>query len=160
MLNSEELAELLYIAYNRDDADLLNFRKALEMEYDALYTTSEDVIKKKEAAIEEKLEKEALDIATQAVLATDMKDKIKKAKGKEKDKVLEIALSALAQYESQFDPILYQNTVMELLKLTSIKYENDDVEEKSTTTPKTTKETTKKDTATKKRSTTKKASKV
>ena len=44
ILNSEELAELLYIAYNRDDSELLQLSKALDAEYDSLYNTAKDVL--------------------------------------------------------------------------------------------------------------------
>ena len=36
ILDSEELAELLYVAYNRDEAEVLQLAKALDSQYDAL----------------------------------------------------------------------------------------------------------------------------
>ena len=48
ILSSEEVAELLYIAYNRDDSELLQFSKALDGQYDALYSTGKDVLEKKQ----------------------------------------------------------------------------------------------------------------
>ena len=47
ILSSEEICELLYIAYNRDDSELLQFSKALDGQYDALYSTGKDVLEKK-----------------------------------------------------------------------------------------------------------------
>lgn len=54
ILNSEELSELLYIAYNRDDANMLSFNRLLESQYDSLYTTGKDVLKKKQEILDEK----------------------------------------------------------------------------------------------------------
>ena len=48
ILDSEELAELLYVAYNRDESELLQLSKALDAQYDALYSTGKDVLKKKQ----------------------------------------------------------------------------------------------------------------
>ncbi len=36
VLDSEELAELLYMAYNRDEAEVINFNRALDAQYDRL----------------------------------------------------------------------------------------------------------------------------
>ena len=44
ILDSEELSELLYIAYNRDEAELLQFSKALDSQYDNLYSTGKEVL--------------------------------------------------------------------------------------------------------------------
>ena len=55
ILDSEELAELLYVAYNRDDANLLPFSKGIQTQYDSLYTTGKDVLKKKAELIDEKI---------------------------------------------------------------------------------------------------------
>ena len=52
ILNSEELAELLYIAYNKDDADIYNIRKALNSGFYRLYSTSKNVVEKKREAID------------------------------------------------------------------------------------------------------------
>ena len=47
ILNSNELVELLYMAYNRDDAEIFGIDKALNSQYDRLYSTSPDIFKKK-----------------------------------------------------------------------------------------------------------------
>ena len=47
VLNSNELAELLYISYNRDDEKLMDIRSALDSGFYRLYSTSKDVFEKK-----------------------------------------------------------------------------------------------------------------
>ena len=59
ILDSEELAELLYIAYNRDDSELYGLDKALKAEYDELYSTAPDVLDKRMKAINQKIEEDA-----------------------------------------------------------------------------------------------------
>ena len=52
-MSSNELVELLYNAYNRDDSELLQLSKALDAQYDALYNTAKDVLQKKQEKLEE-----------------------------------------------------------------------------------------------------------
>lgn len=59
VLSSNELAELLYISYNRDDEKLLDVKTALESGFYRLYSTSKDVFEKKEDAMQNEVEKEA-----------------------------------------------------------------------------------------------------
>lgn len=59
ILDSEELAELLYIAYNKDDADIYNIRKALNSGFYRLYSTSKDVVEKRREAIDNAVKEKA-----------------------------------------------------------------------------------------------------
>ena len=52
ILTSEELAELLFIAYNKDDADIYNVKKALNSGFYRLYSSAQDVVEKKKIAID------------------------------------------------------------------------------------------------------------
>jgi len=47
MLDSAELSEVMYIALNRDDADIMNFKKALSSQFFGLYSTAKDPLLKK-----------------------------------------------------------------------------------------------------------------
>ncbi len=71
ILNSQELVELLYVAYNRDDSEILGLNKALTSGYEELYTTAEDVFKKKIKLLDERIRERAID------LANDTVDKVK-----------------------------------------------------------------------------------
>ena len=59
ILDSNELADLLYSAYNRDDKGLMGVQEALESGIFRLYSTSEDAIYKKTVALDEYLKNEA-----------------------------------------------------------------------------------------------------
>ena len=59
ILTSNELADLLYSSYNRDDKGILSVKEAIESGYFRLYSTSEDAFEKKADALDEYLRNEA-----------------------------------------------------------------------------------------------------
>lgn len=59
VLDSNELADLLYIAYNRDDKSLMSVREALESGYYRLYSTSRDAFEKKDELLREAISTQA-----------------------------------------------------------------------------------------------------
>lgn len=116
ILDSEELSELLYIAYNRDESELYQFSKALNAQYDALYSTGKDVLEKKEKMIDDQLNIEAIDLATESILKADKKKKLDDLRETEekKEKVKEKALNLVQEYQEQLDPNVYDYTVEEI----------------------------------------------
>lgn len=68
VLNSNELVDLLYVAYNRDDAEVYGVDKALKAGYDELYSTAPDVIDKKMKALDDRIAMEAFEKANQKVI--------------------------------------------------------------------------------------------
>lgn len=61
ILNSEELIELMYIAYNRDEYDTYGMDKAIQAGYDELYSTGEDAFLKRIKLLDELIEKRAVE---------------------------------------------------------------------------------------------------
>lgn len=59
VLDSSDIAELLYSAYNRDDKNYINVKQALESGFHRLYSTSVDAIQKKNTILVEGMRKEA-----------------------------------------------------------------------------------------------------
>ncbi|MBR3153189.1 MAG: hypothetical protein IKF52_06310, partial [Clostridia bacterium] len=114
VLDSEELAELLYVAYNRDDSELVQFSKALDAQYDALYTTGKDVIQKRKEQIEAQINEEAIELATESIVKADKYryiDAIKK-----QQKVKEKALEMIEDYKDQMDEVIYEGAKREIEK--------------------------------------------
>lgn len=68
VLDSNELVDLLYVAYNRDDAEIYGIDKAMEAGYTELYSTAPDVIDKKMKALNEQIEKQAFEMANEKVI--------------------------------------------------------------------------------------------
>ena len=84
VLNSNELVELLYIAYNRDESDIYSVTKAIRAGYNELYATAPDVLDKKMKALDERIEKEALNLAMETINVV-REEKERKVKKKEKN---------------------------------------------------------------------------
>ena len=60
ILDSYELAELLYVAYNRDESEVFNLRKALNAGYEDLYSTAPDVYEERIKLLNNKIREEAM----------------------------------------------------------------------------------------------------
>lgn len=67
ILSSNELADLLYVAYNRDESETYGLDKALRAGYDELYSTAPDVLDKKMRELDKKIEEEAFNKANEKV---------------------------------------------------------------------------------------------
>lgn len=80
VLDSNELVELLYVAYNRDEAEVYGVDKAIRAGYTELYSTAPDVLDKKMKAIDKEIEEKALEKAKLVV------DEVKSEKEKSIEK--------------------------------------------------------------------------
>lgn len=67
ILKSNELIELLYMAYNRDEAETFGLDKAMKAGYDEIYVTAPNVLKKKMAEIDKMIEDRAVKMANMKV---------------------------------------------------------------------------------------------
>ena len=118
VLNSEELAELLYVAYNRDDEELIQLSKALDAEYDALYNIGRDVLEKKKQQIEEKMDMQAAKLASESLIEADKELKEKKAEMARTEKVKKRALNIVDQYKDQMSDDLVRGTKKKIIEKT------------------------------------------
>lgn len=118
ILDSEELAELLYVAYNRDEAELLQLGKALDSQYDALYSSGKDVLTKKQEKLDQEINIAAIDMATDSLLKADRQKQIEEldlAISKE-EKIRKKANEILDTYKEQLEPRVYQLAKEEVRK--------------------------------------------
>ena len=84
VLDSEELVELLYIAYNRDESETYQLDKALKAGVDELYSTARDVLDKRMEEINVEVKVKANQKANEVALEAMMnQEKLRKAKRKE-----------------------------------------------------------------------------
>ena len=83
VMTSNELVELLYVAYNRDEAEVYGLDKALKAGYDELYSTAPDVVEKQMRALDKEIEEEALEKAKKKV--TEAKSEKQKALQEKKE---------------------------------------------------------------------------
>lgn len=86
VLNSKELIELMYIAYNRDEAEVNELEKALNAGFDEIYSTAPNVLEKRMKEIDKEIEREAIIRANEAVQqAVGNIEKEKQLKKKEEE---------------------------------------------------------------------------
>ncbi len=86
VLNSTELTELLYVAYNRDESETFNLQRALNAGYEDLYSTAPDVLDKRMKELDLKVEEDAIKKANEAVFSIiEENEKEKAVKRKEKE---------------------------------------------------------------------------
>lgn len=84
VLDSIELAELLYVAYNRDESEKLDLKKALNAGYEDLYTTAPNVFENRMKELDIKIQEEATKRANEVLLEAIEEDSAEKqAKAKE-----------------------------------------------------------------------------
>lgn len=93
VMNSNELVELLYVAYNRDEAEVYGLDKALKAGYDELYTTAQDVVEKQMKALDKEIEEEALEKARTKVTEarTEKQKALQEKKENKRDLIDELA---------------------------------------------------------------------
>ena len=96
ILDSNGLAELLYIAYNRDDAEIYDLEKALNAGYDELYSTGEDVLQKRMKKLDEKIERDAQQLANES-LREAMAETEEQKKVREKEEQMDELIKQMAQ---------------------------------------------------------------
>lgn len=113
VLNSEELAELLYIAYNRDDSELISIKKSVDAQYDSLYNTAKDVMDKQKEIIEEKVEKEAVDLTAKSITRADRLIKLRR---ENKEEIKRRAMEYVESYKNEMTEELYNETKKQIDK--------------------------------------------
>lgn len=111
VLNSEELVELLFNAFNRDELENINLKNYLENEADKLYTTSQDVLNKRKRMLQEEINIQGIELATQSITKADKKRKkeIEELEKNKNEKIKEKAKVTLEQYKSSFEENLYKD---------------------------------------------------
>ena len=120
ILDSEELAELLYVAYNRDASEVLQLSKALDAQYDSLYSTSKDTMTKRKELIEKEVEEQAVEIVTDTLIEED--NKLSLDDEEEKMRLLqEKSLELLEEYKDSIDPVLFEEAQKQVKEKTSFK---------------------------------------
>ncbi len=67
ILSSQELVELLYVAYNRDDSEIFGIEKAAAAGYDELYSTAPDVFEKKMRVLDETIRQKGIELANSTI---------------------------------------------------------------------------------------------
>lgn len=99
ILRSNELIELLYMAYNRDEAEVFRLEDAIKAGYDEIYSTAPDVLDKKMQEIDKLIIKKAEEKAVEKVNEV-ISEKERNIKEKE-DKLEELIDAVAKEYIQQ-----------------------------------------------------------
>ncbi len=108
VMSSEELAELLYVAYNRDAAESFTLRDAINSDYTRLYSTARDVLKEKKKRIEAQVEQAAAQLASQSLIKAD--NDIRTERANRVKQIKEKAKEMVDEYRDDISKPLYERT--------------------------------------------------
>ena len=132
ILDSNGLAELLYIAYNRDDAEIYDLDKALNAGYDELYSMGQDVFQRRIKELDKKIEEDARSMANEA-LGQAMAESETERKAKEKEAEMDDLIRQMASLIIEDNKELVGSDIAETAK--------EKVKSRKTTTKKVAKKT-------------------
>lgn len=116
ILDSHSLVDLLYMAYNRDEAEVFGLDKALMAGYDELYSTAPEVIEKKIAALDREIEARAVTKAeaTVAKVRTQKERKLDERVRKMEDIVDEMAKIIIQDNEAYLGKDITKDAIKEV----------------------------------------------
>ena len=113
VMESEELVELLYVAYNRDDSEIFSLDKAIEGDYSRLYSTAKDVLEKKGELLQEQILDQASDLAARSIRRAD---KIRRLRLQHQNEIKAKAMDFVEEYKLEMDQDLYDETKRQVKK--------------------------------------------
>lgn len=113
ILRSNELIELLYMAYNRDEAETFGLDKALRAGFDEMYSTAPDVLKKKMQELDKEIEKKALEKAREKVdeAKTELEKQVEQKEENMDDLVAEMAKLIIEENEEYLGTEVTQKAI-------------------------------------------------
>lgn len=103
ILNSEELIDLLFVAYNRDDTEYIEVEEHVEAEYDDFYRISKDVYLKEKEMIERKIDQDAMKLVSETIKSVDREkqEEIIKLRKQKAEKIREKAIQRMKAFRGK-----------------------------------------------------------
>ncbi len=136
VLTSNELVELLYVAYNRDEAEVFGLDKALRAGYDELYSTAPDVVDKQMKVLNKQIEEEAVQKAQQKVneVRSEKQKKLREMEDTKEDLINELVAEIIKENGQYVGQDIAQEAIkkIEQEKLEKEGGTKEDVQEKKT----------------------------
>ena len=96
ILDSTQLTELLYVAYNRDESEIYELSKVLNSGYEEIYSTAPDVLDKKMKELDKKIEEDAIRKANEILFEISEENEKERAI-KEKEKKIDKLIDNMAK---------------------------------------------------------------
>ena len=134
ILSSQELVDLLYVAYNRDEAERFGIEKATMAGYDELYSTSQDVFEKKMRVLDEEIRDRAIDLANETIEKVKSRPQqiAENKQSKFEELVKKMAEVIITENESYLGTDVAKNAVEEIKKTEKGGEETDEKEKRTT----------------------------
>ena len=141
VMDSYELAELLYVAYNRDESEVYGIDKALKAGYTELYSTAPDVLDKKMLALNKAIEEKALEMAKGYVdqIKSEKEKAVEKKEESIDDLIDEMATAILKENERYIGKDVTEEAIKRVKGKKQKKEENANDKEEKKRTRRTTK---------------------
>lgn len=141
VMDSYELAELLYVAYNRDESEVYGIDKALKAGYTELYSTAPDVLDKKMEALNKTIEEKALEKAKEYVdeIKSEKEKAVEKKEESIDDLIDEMATAILKENERYIGKEVTEEAIKRVKGKKQKKEENANDKEEKKRTRRTTK---------------------
>ncbi len=141
VMDSYELAELLYVAYNRDESEVYGIEKALKAGYTELYSTAPDVLDKKMEALNKTIEEKALEMAKEYVdeIKSEKEKAVEKKEESIDDLIDEMATAILRENERYIGKEVTEEAIKRVKGKKQKKEENANDKEEKKRTRRTTK---------------------
>ena len=125
VLDSAELADLLYVAYNRDASEIYGIDKAIKSGYDSLYSSAPDVIEKKIQALDKLINERAVELANQAIETVTFKNRrLKELEEREKtiDEIIaKMAKNKIMENKGYVEGKIVEESINEVDKISKIR---------------------------------------
>lgn len=117
IMKSDEIAEMLYIAYNKDDADAYNIHKAIDNGFYRLYSKGQDIFEKKQIQIDKMVREQAM-VEAEAALKKAV-ERLKKTNDltleqEQNDSAKAQAMQMILDNSDQFDPMIVDMALTDL----------------------------------------------
>lgn len=136
ILDSKQLAELLYVAYNRDEAEVYELDKALDAGYDDLYSTAPNVLQKRMKELDKKIEEDAQKLVNQklkeAILDSEEEKRVKQKEAQMDELINQMAQVIIEENQDMVGKNIADRAIKKIKEDGNTKEGKDEKEQKTT----------------------------
>ena len=136
ILDSKQLAELLYVAYNRDEAEVYELDKALDAGYDDLYSTAPNVLQKRMKELDKKIEEDAQKLVNQklkeAILDSEEEKRVKQKEAQMDELINQMAQVIIEENQDMVGKNIADRAIKKIKEDGNTKEGKDEKEQKAT----------------------------
>ncbi len=102
ILNSKEIIDLLYVAYNRDEAEVYGIDRYIDAGYESIYSTAPDVLDRRIKALDEEIRNKAMQKVNEKISEVELKKRrrIKQKEENKEESIDELALIILQENQN------------------------------------------------------------